>query len=176
MNTGPRRSATRPSSPFGGSGSLRNASSLPTSRSAAPADGLRPSRSATRCGVPNRLPSTGIARPSAVEALRLLEQERRAAGVEHAVADLGHLEGEDQLRCRCASGSPRCSSCAMKSRRSEAYFIFDATLRCAWGHLTRPASARRLAHCRSGIAAWKRAEKRAKARNLSGDGDGTTWY
>ncbi|MNY64536.1 hypothetical protein D3C86_2016660 [compost metagenome] len=45
-------------SPFGGSGSLRNASSLPISRSSLTASAPMPR--ATRSGVPNRLPSTGM--------------------------------------------------------------------------------------------------------------------
>ncbi len=58
--------------------------------------------SATRRGVPNRLPSTGIDVPS-----RLLEQQRRTAGFQHAVADLGHLEpridlGADALQLAAA--------------------------------------------------------------------------
>ncbi|MNG22458.1 hypothetical protein D3C84_1069400 [compost metagenome] len=44
--------------PFGGSGSLRNASSLPISRSSLTDSAPMPI--ATRSGVPNRLPSTGM--------------------------------------------------------------------------------------------------------------------
>ncbi|MCY1442239.1 hypothetical protein D9M71_586010 [compost metagenome] len=47
--------------PFGGSGSLRNASSLPISRNSLTASAPMPS--ATRSGVPNRLPSTGMSKP-----------------------------------------------------------------------------------------------------------------
>ena len=73
----------------GGSGSLRNASSRPTSRSAATGSSpaSAPIASATRPGVPNRLHSTGIEC-----AFRRLEQQRRTGRLEHAVADLGHLE------------------------------------------------------------------------------------
>ncbi|MCY1177086.1 hypothetical protein D9M73_173820 [compost metagenome] len=45
-------------SPFGGSGSLRKASSLPISRSSPTSSAPMPR--ATRSGVPNRLPSTGM--------------------------------------------------------------------------------------------------------------------
>jgi hypothetical protein len=47
--------------PFGGSGSLRNASSLPISRSSLTDSAPMPK--ATRSGVPNRLPSTGMSKP-----------------------------------------------------------------------------------------------------------------
>ncbi len=43
--------------------------------------------SATRRGVPNRLASTGIVWP-----FGLLEQHRRPARAQHAVADFGHLQ------------------------------------------------------------------------------------
>ena len=43
--------------------------------------------SATRFGVPNRLASTGMRM-----ALRLLEENRRTFGTQHAVADFGHFE------------------------------------------------------------------------------------
>ncbi len=71
--------------PLGGSGSFSCASSSPTSRSAATDSSPMPS--ATRSGVPNRLPSTGMSMP-----LRVLEQQGRAAGAQRAVADLGHLQ------------------------------------------------------------------------------------
>ncbi len=45
-------------SPLGGSGSLRKASSLPISRSSETSSAPIPK--ATRSGVPNRLPSTGM--------------------------------------------------------------------------------------------------------------------
>ena len=80
--------------PFGGSGSLRNASSLPISRSASrQSSPSTPIARATRCGVPNRLPSTGIVRVrSAKVAFGLLEQERGPAGLQHAIAELRHFE------------------------------------------------------------------------------------
>ena len=83
--------------PLGGSGSFRSASSLPISRSAVDRV-FAPMPSATRCGVPNRLPSTGIECP-----VGPLEQQRRPARAQHAIADLGHLEaridlGADALR------------------------------------------------------------------------------
>ena len=43
--------------------------------------------SATRFGVPNRLPSTGIVVPFGI-----LEQQGRAARAQGAVADFGHFE------------------------------------------------------------------------------------
>ena len=95
--------------PFGGSGSLRKASSLPISRRLSTESAPMPS--ATRCGVPNRLPSTGMVWP--------VGRSNSSAGppAEHAVADLGHLEARVDL-ARTRFSSPAASSWAMKSRRS----------------------------------------------------------
>ncbi len=43
--------------------------------------------SATRSGVPNRLPNSGISEP-----LGILEQQRGTAGTQHAIADFGNFE------------------------------------------------------------------------------------
>ena len=76
--------------PFGGSGSFRNASSRPTSRSArasrrvgahAQRDALRRAEEVAEHRASRRWPRIG-----------LFEQQRGTAGLQHAIADLGHLE------------------------------------------------------------------------------------
>ena len=120
MNTG-RVFCHASLSPFGGSGSFRNASSFPMSRSAVrQSSPSTPIARATRCGVPNRLPSTGIALPPGERRfpLGLLEQQRRTAGLQHAIAHFRHFELRDRPASATRLNSPRASSWAMKSRRS----------------------------------------------------------
>ncbi len=90
MNTG--RLSPRVRRLFGGSGSLRKASSRPTSRRLSAQCSAAPMPRATRCGVPNRLPSTGMVPPPGARRPAVLEKDGGAAGLEHAVAEFGHLE------------------------------------------------------------------------------------
>ncbi len=64
---------------------LQKCEQPPTSRSASTDSSPMPS--ATRFGVPNRLPSSGMREP-----FGLLEQQRRAAGSQRSVADLRDLQ------------------------------------------------------------------------------------
>ncbi len=84
MNTG-RVFCHASRKPLGGSGSLRNASRVPTSRSAAGEDLAHAERDALR-----RAEKVGEHRNGM--SLRPLEQQRRPARAQHAVADLRHLE------------------------------------------------------------------------------------
>jgi len=85
---------------FGGSGSLRNASSRPTSRRlSASSPGRPPIARATRCGVPKRLPRTAIVPPPGAGNEPFGRSNRSAgpARLEHAIAELRHLEARVDL-------------------------------------------------------------------------------
>ena len=105
---------------FGGSGSLRNASRRPISRSASrQSSPSTPIARATRCGVPNRLPSTGIVPPSGARNV--------PTGFSNSSAGPPLLSTRSHSSVISSFGStgsatrfnsPRASSWAMKSRRS----------------------------------------------------------
>ena len=76
--------------PLGGSGSFRKASSLPTSRSAVDRVFSHPQRDALRR-------AEQVAEHRNRVSLRFLEQQRRTAGPQHAVANFGHLEARIDL-------------------------------------------------------------------------------
>ena len=99
--------------PCGGSGSFRNASSLPTSRSASTDSAPMPS--ATRFAVPNRLPSTGIAWP--------FGRSNNTAGPPalRTRSQISVISSRGSTSTATRFSSPMRSSWATKSRRSR-YF------------------------------------------------------
>ena len=107
--------------PFGGSGSLRNASSLPTSRNAATDSSPMPS--ATRVGVPNRLPSTGIrGRPPVPSKPFGCSNSSAGPPAFSTRSQISVISSRGSTSATMRFNSPRRSSCARKSRRS-AYFM-----------------------------------------------------
>src|SRR5437667_3738077 len=120
MNTG-RVFCHASFNPFGGSGSLRNARSLPTSRSAS--TDSSPIASATRSGVPNRLPSTGMrGRPSAPSKPFGLSNSNAGPAALSTRSQISVISRRGSTSTPMRLSSPRCSSWTRKSRRS-AYFI-----------------------------------------------------
>ena len=97
-------------SPFGGSGSLRKASSLPISRSSETSSAPIPR--ATRLGVPNRLPSTGTSKPVGFSNSSAGPPLRRVRSQISVISRTGDTGVWMRL------SSPRFSSSRMKSRRS----------------------------------------------------------
>src|SRR4030066_107926 len=104
--------------PFGGSGSFRYASSRPMSRKAA--TDSAPIPRATRSGVPNRLPCTGIVWPLGFSNSSAGPLARRVRSQISVISRCGSICWVMRL------SSPRASSWARKSRRSE-YFIKSDT-------------------------------------------------
>ena len=100
--------------PLGGSGSLRKASSSPSSRSSS--TDSRPMPSATRRSVPNRLPSTGVPKPTGFSNSSAGPPARRVRSQISVISRFGFTGAVMRL------SSPSCSSCCRKSRRSR-YFM-----------------------------------------------------
>ena len=105
---------------FGGSGSLRNASSRPTSRRlSAQFAGSAPIARATRCGVPKRLPSTAIVPPPGAGNVPFGRSNSSAgppALSTRSQSSVISRRGSTSIRTRFSS--PCVSSWATKSRRS----------------------------------------------------------
>ena len=107
--------------PFGGSGSLRNARSLPTSRKAS--TDSSPIASATRSGVPKRFPSTGMrGRPSAPSKPFGFSNSSAGPAVLSTRSQISVISSRGSTSTATRLSSPRRSSWTRKSRRS-AYFI-----------------------------------------------------
>ncbi len=98
----------------GGSGSLRKASSLPISRSASTESSPIPI--ATRRGVPNRLPRTGVEWP------RGFSNSSAGPAFFRTRSQISVISRRGSTSAPMRFNSPRLSSCAMKSRRS-VYFM-----------------------------------------------------
>src|SRR3989338_389405 len=110
-------------SPLGGSGSFRNASSLPTSRNAWVLSSPIPN--ATRRGVPNRLARTGMLCPAGFSNSNAGPCARSTRSHISVISRCGETGAETRL------SSPSFSSCAMKSRRF-LYFIAPPHRRGVW--------------------------------------------
>ncbi len=109
MNTG-RVFSQASRKPFGGSGSLSCASSVPTSRNAL--TDSWPMASATRSGVPKRLASTGIECPVGCSNSSAGPPLRRTRSQISVISRRGSTSRAIRRN------APRCSSAAMNSRRS----------------------------------------------------------
>src|SRR5712691_3936481 len=114
---GIQRSSTS-RNPLGGSGSLRNASSFPISRSVSrgSAPGSAPMARATRRVVPNRLPSTGITWPLGFSNSKAGPPALSTRLQTSVISSFGSTSARTRF------SSPARSSCDRKSRRSR-YFI-----------------------------------------------------
>ena len=106
--------------PLGGSGSLRKASSLPISRSSLTSSAPMPK--ATRLGVPNRLPSTGMSKPVGFSNSSAGPPLRRVRSQISVISSTGETGALIRL------SSPRCSRPRIKSRRSR-YCMLEPHLR-----------------------------------------------
>src|SRR5258708_276741 len=110
----------RSARPFGGSGSLRYATSLPTSLRA---EGVStPIPAATRCTVPKRFPRTGMPYP--------LGRSNSSAGppARSTRSQISVISSRGETSAATRLSSPLDSSCERNSRRS-AYFIAVAAVR-----------------------------------------------
>src|SRR6266853_59527 len=117
--------STTSRNPLGGSGSLRNARSLPTSRSASrgSAPASAPMASATRRVVPNKLPSTGITWPLGFSNNRAGPPAFSTRSQPSVISSFGSTSARTRV------SSPARSSCDRKSRRSR-YLISPADRSC----------------------------------------------
>src|SRR6267378_816140 len=113
--------STTSRNPLGGSGSLRNARSFPTSRSASrgSAPASAPMASATRRVVPNKLPSTGITWPLGFSNNRAGPPALSTRSQTSVISSFGSTSARTRV------SSPARSSCDRKSRRSR-YLISPA--------------------------------------------------
>src|SRR3989441_10517434 len=117
---GIQRSSTS-RNPLGGSGSLRNASSFPTSRSVSrgSAPGSAPMARATRRVVPNRLPSTGITWPLGFSNSKAGPPALSTRLQTSVISSFGSTSARTRF------SSPARSSCDRKSRRSRYLISLD---------------------------------------------------
>src|SRR5213594_2715922 len=117
---GIQRSSTS-RNPLGGSGSLRNASSFPTSRSVSrgSAAGSAPMARATRRVVPNRLPSTGITWPLGFSNSKAGPPALSTRLQTSVISSFGSTSARTRF------SSPARSSCDRKSRRSRYLISLD---------------------------------------------------
>src|SRR5436309_15002091 len=123
---GIQRSSTS-RNPLGGSGSLRNASSFPTSRSVSrgSAPGSAPMARATRRVVPNRLPSTGVVWPLG------FSNSKAGPPVLSTRSQTSVISSFGSTSARTRFSSPARSSCDRKSRRSR--YLISLDDRCCSG-------------------------------------------
>src|SRR5437879_1429549 len=117
---GIQRSSTS-RNPLGGSGSLRNASSFPISRSVSrgSAPGSAPMARATRRVVPNRLPSTGITWPLGFSNSKAGPPALSTRLQTSVISSFGSTSARTRF------SSPARSSCDRKSRRSRYLISLD---------------------------------------------------
>src|SRR5882672_5008331 len=146
--------STTSRNPLGGSGSLRNARSFPTSRSASrgSAPASAPMASATRRVVPNRLPSTGITWPLGFSNNRAGPPALSTRSQTSVISSFGSTSARTRF------SSPVRSSCDRKSRRSR--------------YLISPADRYRVGAARRDSDPWNSAPYREVGEN-SGKNDGT---
>src|SRR2546423_1483425 len=132
---GIQRSSTS-RNPLGGSGSLRNARSFPTSRSVSRGSApiSPPMARATRCVVPNRLPSTGIAWPLGFSNSRAGPPALSTRSQTSVISSFGSTSARTLLN------SPARSSSDRKSRRSR--YLISLGDRCRVGTVERDSGPR----------------------------------
>src|SRR6266852_1448081 len=127
---GIQRSSTS-RNPLGGSGSLRNASSFPISRSVSrgSAPGSAPMARATRRVVPNRLPSTGITWPLGFSNSKAGPPALSTRSQTSVISSFGSTSARTRF------SSPARSSCDRKSRKSR--YLISLDDRCCSGAVQR---------------------------------------
>src|SRR6266850_6012801 len=153
---GIQRSSTS-RNPLGGSGSLRNASSFPISRSVSrgSAPGSAPMARATRRVVPNRLPSTGITWPLGFSNSKAGPPALSTRLQTSVISSFGSTSARTRF------SSPACSSCDRKSRKSR--YLISLDDRCRGGAVHRDDGA-------GDVARPVRREKHGDCRDFLGPG------